>query len=156
EQASRAKDEFLSVLSHELRTPLNAIIGWSSLLRDGSIQGAQLTKAHEIIERNARVQARLIEDLLDLSRIEQGKLVLSIGPLEMVRVVEAALDAVRPAADAKGVRLHPALDSHAAIAGDADRLQQMAWNLLTNAIKFTPRDGRVHVRLQRSESHVEL
>jgi CheY-like chemotaxis protein len=156
EQASRAKDEFLSTLSHELRTPLNAIVGWSSLLLRGTMTPAQLPGALEAIERNARIQARLIEDLLELSRIEQGKLVLNVGPLEMVRVMEAAIDAVRPAADAKGVRLQPVLDSHATIIGDADRLQQVVWNLLTNAIKFTPRGGRVQVRLRRQASHVEI
>ncbi len=156
ENASRAKDEFLSTLSHELRTPLNAIVGWSSLLSSGAIPAGQVTKAVETIERNARVQARLIDDMLDLSRIERGKLVLSVGPLEMVRIVEAAIDAVRPAAEAKGVRLQAVLDSHATIVGDADRLQQIVWNLLSNAIKFTPRGGRVHVRLRREQSHVEI
>jgi PAS domain S-box-containing protein len=156
EQASRAKDEFLSTLSHELRTPLNAIVGWSSLLVRGTVGAAQLPGALEAIERNARIQARLIEELLELSRIEQGKLVLNVGPLEMVRVVEAAIDAVRPAADAKGVRLQPVLDSHATIIGDADRLQQVVWNLLTNAIKFTPRDGHVQVRLRREAAQVEI
>ena len=156
ENASRAKDEFLSTLSHELRTPLNAIVGWSSLLSSGAIPADQVGRAVQTIERNARAQARLIDDMLDLSRIEQGKLVLSVGPLEMVRVVEAAIDAVRPAAEAKGVRLQPILDSHATIVGDADRLQQVVWNLLSNAIKFTPRGGRVQVRLRRDQSHVEV
>jgi signal transduction histidine kinase len=156
EQANRAKDEFLSALSHELRTPLSAIVGWSNLLRSGVVPENQRERALETIERNARVQARLIEDLLDLSRIEQGKLVLSVGPLEMIRVVEAAIEAVRPAADAKGIRLQPVLDSHATIVGDADRLQQVAWNLLSNAIKFTPRGGRVQVRVRREQSYVEV
>jgi signal transduction histidine kinase len=156
ENASRAKDEFLSTLSHELRTPLNAIVGWSSLLSSGTIPPNQVGRAVETIERNARVQARLIDDMLDLSRIEQGKLVLSVGPLELSRIVEAALDAVRPAADAKGVRLQPVLDSNATVVGDTDRLQQVVWNLLSNAIKFTPRGGHVHVRLHRDHSHVEV
>jgi signal transduction histidine kinase len=156
ERANRAKDEFLSTLSHELRTPLNAMVGWSTLLRTGSVPPEQRERALEAIERNARVQARLIEDMLDLSRIEQGKLVLSVGPLELVRVVEAALDAVRPAAEAKDIRLQPVLDSHATIVGDADRLQQVVWNLLSNAIKFTPKGGRVQVRLQREPSFVEI
>jgi signal transduction histidine kinase len=156
ESASRAKDEFLSTLSHELRTPLNAIVGWSGLLRSGAIPANQREKALETVERNARVQARLIEEMLDLSRIEQGKLVLSVGPVEMVRVVEAAIEAVRPAADAKGVRLQPVLDSHAAIVGDADRLQQIVWNLLSNAIKFTAKGGRVQIRLHRAQSFVEV
>ncbi|MET0385847.1 MAG: ATP-binding protein [Polyangiales bacterium] len=156
EQASRAKDEFLSTLSHELRTPLNAIVGWSTLLRQGGLPPDRAARALETVERNAQVQARLIEDMLDLSRIEQGKLVLSVGPLELVRVVEAAIEAVRPAADAKGVRLLAVLDSHATIIGDADRLQQIAWNLLSNAIKFTPKGGRVQVLLRRAHSYVEL
>lgn len=156
ERANRAKDEFLSTLSHELRTPLNAIVGWSRLLRTGAVPAEQTQRALETIERNARVQARLVEDMLDLSRIEQGKLVLSVGPLEMVRVVEAAIDALRPAADAKQIRLQPVLDSHATIVGDADRLQQVVWNLLSNAIKFTPRGGRVQVQLSSEDSHVEV
>jgi signal transduction histidine kinase/DNA-binding response OmpR family regulator len=155
-RANLAKDEFLATMSHELRTPLNAIVGWSSLLRSGTVAGAQVQKALETIERNARMQARLIEDMLDLARIEQGKLVLSVGPTEMVRVVEAALDAVRPAAELKGVRVQRVLDSHATIVGDADRLQQVVWNLVSNAIKFTPRGGRVQLRLRRDHSYVEL
>ena len=156
ERASRAKDDFLSTLSHELRTPLNAIVGWSQLLRAGTVPEAQREKALETVERNAHMQARLIEDMLDLARIEQGKLVLSVGPVEMVRVVEAALDAVRPAAAAKGIRLQPVLDSHATIVGDADRLQQIVWNLLSNAIKFTAKEGRIQIRLRRERSYVEL
>jgi signal transduction histidine kinase len=156
ERASRAKDEFLSTLSHELRTPLSAIVGWSTLLRKGAVPPERLDKALETIERNAKVQARLIEDMLDLARIEQGKLMLSVGPLEMVRVVNAAIDALRPAAEGKGVRMQPVLDSHATIVGDADRLQQVVWNLLSNAVKFTPKGGRVHVRLSRHHSYVEL
>ena len=156
EEASRAKDEFLSTLSHELRTPLNAVVGWSHLLRTGAVPEEQRERAFETIERNARAQAKLIEDMLDLSRIAQGKLVLAVGPVEVVRVVEAALDAVRLAADAKKVRLQPVLDSHATIVGDADRLQQVVWNLLSNAIKFTPKNGRVQVRVSRKESYVEV
>jgi len=156
ERANRAKDEFLATMSHELRTPLNAIVGWSNLLRTGAVESSQVPKALETIERNARIQSRLIEDMLDLARIEQGKLVLSVGPTEIIRVVEAAIDAVRPAADAKGVRLQPVLDSHATVIGDADRLQQVAWNLLSNAIKFTPRGGRVQIRVRREPSYVEL
>jgi signal transduction histidine kinase len=156
ERANRAKDEFLSTLSHELRTPLNAIVGWSRLLRTGSVPADQSQRALDTIERNARVQARLVEDMLDLSRIEQGKLVLSVGPLEMVRVVEAAIEALRPAAEAKQIRLQPVLDSYATIVGDADRLQQVVWNLLSNAIKFTPRGGRVQLQLRSEHSHVEV
>ena len=155
-QANRAKDEFLATMSHELRTPLNAIVGWAHLLQTGTVAAAQVPKALETIERNARIQARLIEDMLDLARIEQGKLVLSVGPTELVRVVEAALEAVQPAAELKGIRLQPVLDSHATIVGDADRIQQVAWNLLSNAIKFTPRNGRIQVLLRREDSYVEL
>ncbi|HET9958451.1 MAG TPA: ATP-binding protein [Polyangiaceae bacterium] len=156
ESASRAKDEFLSTLSHELRTPLSAIIGWSSMLVSGNVRPEQRQKALETIERNARAQARLIEDMLDLSRIEQGKLVLSVGPVEVIRVAEAAIEAVRPAAEAKGIRLQPVLDSHATIIGDADRLQQVVWNLLSNAIKFTQKGGRVQLRVRKDRSHVEI
>jgi signal transduction histidine kinase len=155
-RASRAKDEFLATVSHELRTPLNAIVGWSQLLRGGTVNAEQVPKALETIERNARMQARLIDDILDLTRIEQGKLVLSVAPVEMARVVEAALEAVRPAANAKSIRLQPVLDWQATIAGDADRLQQVVWNLLSNAIKFTPKGGRVQVCLRRADSHIEL
>ncbi|HEY1533420.1 MAG TPA: ATP-binding protein, partial [Polyangiaceae bacterium] len=156
EAANRAKDDFFSTLSHELRTPLNAIVGWSQLLSRNAIAPEQVPKALETIQRNARMQARLIEDMLDLARIEQGKLVLSVGPVETTRVVESAIEAVQPAAVAKGVRIQPVLDSHATIVGDADRLQQVVWNLLSNAIKFTPRGGRVQVRLRREHSYVEI
>jgi PAS domain S-box-containing protein len=156
EDASRAKDEFLSTLSHELRTPLNAIVGWSTLLRDGSVPAERTPQAIETIERNARLQARLIEDLLDLSRIEQGKVVLNAGPVEMVRVVDAAIEAVRPACDAKGVLIQPLLDSPAPIVGDSDRLQQVVWNLLSNAMKFTPKGGLIQVALLQEDAHVEL
>ncbi len=155
-RANRAKDEFLATMSHELRTPLNAIVGWSNLLQTGAVSPEKMPGALEAIERNARMQSRLIEDMLDLARIEQGKLVLSVGPTEMIRVVEAALDSVRIAAEAKGIRLQPVLDSHATIVGDADRLQQVVWNLLSNAIKFTPKGGRVQVRVRREHSYVEL
>ncbi|MGC4093757.1 MAG: ATP-binding protein [Polyangiaceae bacterium] len=156
ESANRAKDEFLSTLSHELRTPLNAIVGWASIMSAGDLPDAQQQKAIETIERNARAQARLIEDMLDLSRIEQGKVVLSVGPVEVIRVAEAAVEAVRPAADAKGIRLQPVLDSHATIIGDADRLQQVVWNLLSNAIKFSARGNRVQLRVRKEGSNVEI
>ncbi len=156
EEASRAKDEFLSVLSHELRTPLNAVVGWASLLRSNGVAEAQRAKALETIERNARAQAKLIDGLLDLSRIAQGKLVLTVGQVDMNRVVEAAHDSVRLAAEAKGVQIEPELDAKATLVGDADRLQQVVWNLLSNAIKFTPRGGVVKVRLERSDTSVDL
>ena len=156
ESANRMKDQFLSTVSHELRTPLNAMLGWATLLRGGKLDPERRAHALETIERNARVQVRLIEDLLDLGRILQGKFQLAVGPVEVVRVVEAAIDSVRPAADAKGVRLQRTLDSHATIVGDAERLQQIAWNLLSNAIKFTQRGGRVLVTVRRAPSYVEL
>jgi PAS domain S-box-containing protein len=156
ESANRMKDQFLSTVSHELRTPLNAMLGWATMLRGGKLEPDRRAHAIETIERNARAQVRLIEDLLDLGRILQGKFQLAVGPVEVVRVVEAAIESVRPAADAKGVRIQRTLDSHATIVGDAERLQQIAWNLLSNAIKFTPRGGRVLVTVRRAPSYVEL
>ena len=157
EDANRAKDLFLGSLSHELRTPLSAIIGWARLLRSGSLADDKRERALETIDRNARAQATLIEDILDLSRITSGKMRLEVAPVEVAHVVEAALDTVRPAAEAKGVRLQAVLDPDAGVLhGDATRLQQIFWNLLSNAVKFTPRGGRVYVRLNRTDSQVEL
>ena len=155
-RANQAKDEFLATVSHELRTPLNAIIGWSVLVRKDAFPTKDIPQALETIERNARIQARLIEDVLDLSRIEQGKLTLSVSPLDVEQVVDAALEAVRPAAEAKGITLQRVLDARARIVGDADRLQQVLWNLLSNAIKFTPKGGCVRVRVQQQRSNIEL
>jgi PAS domain S-box-containing protein len=157
QEANRMKDEFLATLSHELRTPMNAILGWAQLLREGKLDAATATRAAHTIDRNARVQTQLISDILDVSRIVSGRLRLDVRPVEMVRAVEAALDNLRPAAKAREIRLHTALDAGTGlISGDADRLQQVAWNLLSNAIKFTPHGGRVSVRLVRIDSHVEL
>ncbi|MGH7319393.1 MAG: ATP-binding protein, partial [Candidatus Rokuibacteriota bacterium] len=157
EQANRAKDEFLAVLSHELRTPLNSILGWAVLLKGGPTDGPSLSRGLEVIERNARAQSQLIEDLLDVSRIITGKLRLDVRPVDLVAVVNAAIDAVRPAATAKEIRLQSILDPKAGpIAGDPDRLQQVMWNLLSNAVKFTSNRGRVQVRLERINSHVEV
>ena len=157
EAASRAKDQFLATLSHELRTPLNAVVGWAHMLRSGKLDEAATARAVETIDRNARAQSQLISDILDISRIVSGKLRLNVRPVELTPVVEAALDTVRPAADAKGIRLQAVLDPGAGpVSGDADRLQQVVWNLLANAIKFTPRNGRVQIRLARINSHVEL
>jgi PAS domain S-box-containing protein len=157
ETANRLKDEFLATLSHELRTPLNAITGWATLLAQGCLNEAETAAAIETIQRNARAQAHLVEDLLDVSRIISGKLRLDIQAVELGTLLEAALDAVRPAAEARGVRLQVAIDPRAAVVnGDPARLQQIAWNLLSNAIKFTPRGGRVELALRRAESHVEL
>jgi signal transduction histidine kinase/ActR/RegA family two-component response regulator len=157
EQANRVKDEFLATLSHELRTPMNAIVGWTSLLAAGNLDPETTARAIASIDRNAKAQVRLIEDILDVSRIVSGKLRLKIQPVDLPAIVEAAVDALRHAAEAKGVRLQVMLDQEAApINGDADRLQQVCWNLLSNAIKFTPRGGRVYVELSRPNSHVEL
>jgi PAS domain S-box-containing protein len=157
EEASRAKDEFLAMVSHELRTPLNAIVGWTGMLRTGKIDEKTAARAVEIIERNARSQAKLIEDLLDISRIISGKLRLNVQPVELSSVVDSSVDVIRPAATAKDVRLQVVLDPEAGpVSGDPERLQQIIWNLLSNAVKFTPRQGRIHVRLQRLNSHVEV
>ncbi|MCU0680839.1 MAG: response regulator [Polyangiaceae bacterium] len=157
EAASHAKDEFLAVISHELRTPLNAMLGWTRLLRAGGLSPSRAEQALEVIERNASAQAQLIEDLLDISRITSGKLRLQLRPVDLREVVEAALDVVRPAADAKGIRLQATFDASAGpLVGDPDRLQQIIWNFLTNAVKFTPKGGRVWVRVRPVNSSVEI
>jgi PAS domain S-box-containing protein len=156
EEANRLKDEFLAVVSHELRSPLNAITGWASLLRTGRLDKDQSARAVETILRNSQTQNQLIGDLLDISRIVSGRLRLNIRPFQLISVIEAAIEVVRPAADAKQIRLQSLLDPDAGpVAGDPDRLQQVFWNLLSNAVKFTPRGGRVQIRLQRINSHVE-
>jgi PAS domain S-box-containing protein len=157
ERASAIKDEFLATLSHELRTPLGAILGWSHVLRYGSKEEAELNKGLEIIERNARVQTQLVEDLLDMGRIVSGKLRLDIQPVLPVSFIEAAIETVRPASEAKGIRLEKMLDPAAGpIPGDPGRLQQVLWNLLSNAIKFTPKGGKVQVLLERVDSNIEI
>jgi len=140
EEANRTKDEFLATLSHELRTPLNAILGWVQVLRSGKLDATAAARALETIERNARAQAQLIADLLDVSRIITGKLRLDFKPVDLRRIIDAALDSVRPAADAKGILLEISIAPLASpVLGDADRLQQVIWNLLSNSIKFTAR-----------------
>lgn len=157
ETATRARDEFLATVSHELRTPLTSILGWVQLMRASSVDPAALSEALETIERSARSQSRLIEDILDFSRIYAGKMRLDVRAVEPVDVVSAAIEIVRPPAEAKGVKLNTVLDPNAGpVSGDADRLQQVVWNLLSNAVKFTPRGGRVQVRLERVSSHCEL
>ncbi len=157
EEANKIKDEFLATVSHELRTPLNAILGWSTILRSGKLTGESAARAIETVERNARSQSQLIDDLLDISRIITGKLRLEIRTIELSKIIEAAIDAVRPAAEAKNIRLQILLDTEAGtVSGDAGRLQQVFWNLLTNAVKFTPKSGRVQARLERINSHVEI
>lgn len=156
ERANAMKDEFLATLSHELRTPLNSILGWSQVLKMG-VSAADLQRGLDTIERNARVQAQLIEDLLDMSRITSGKVRLEIQPVEPVSVIEAAIETVRPAAESKRIRIEKMLDSAAGpVYGDPSRLQQIIWNLLSNAIKFTPKEGKVQVILERVNSHIEL
>jgi PAS domain S-box-containing protein len=157
ERVSRMKDEFLATLSHELRTPLNAILGWSQILNRAPSQSGEIREGLEAIERNARSQTQMIEDLLDMSRIISGKVRLEVQRVVLADVVTAAVQSVRPSADVKGVRLVTVLDPHAGpVAGDANRLQQVVWNLLTNAIKFTPRGGKVQVLLERVNSHLEV
>jgi PAS domain S-box-containing protein len=157
ERSGRMKDEFLATLSHELRTPLSAILGWSQVL--GQVNGAnsEIRDGLKVIERNARAQAQIVEDLLDMSGIISGKVRLEIRKVDLAAVVEAAINAVRPAAVAKGVELKTDIERQApAVSGDAHRLQQVFWNLLTNAVKFTPKGGRVSVSLEQTGSHFEV
>lgn len=157
EAANRLKDEFLATLSHELRTPLNAILGWARILSMGKVDAEDLQEGLSAIERNARVQVQIIEDLLDVSRIISGTLRLDVQRVNMMDVIEAAIAAVTPAAEAKGVRLKKVLDPLAGpVSGDPARLQQVVWNLLSNAVKFTPKGGHVQVLLERVNSHVEV
>jgi CheY-like chemotaxis protein len=157
EEAARAKDEFLASVSHELRTPLTAILGWSRMLQTGTLDEKMAARALDAIERNAESQNQLIGDLLDFSRIISGRMRLDVGRVELAEVVEAAMDVVSPAADAKEIRLQTTLDPKAGpVSGDRERLQQVMWNLLSNAVKFTPKGGRVQVRLARVNSSVEI
>ncbi|MEZ0266515.1 MAG: GAF domain-containing protein [Phycisphaerae bacterium] len=157
ERASRMKDEFLATLSHELRTPLNAILGWAQVLRSDGTTADDQAQGLEVIERNARAQTRIIEDLLDMSRIISGKVRLDVQRVDLAPVVRAAIETVQPTADARGVRVQAILDPAARpVSGDPGRLQQVFWNLLSNAIKFTPRGGRVQVLLGRVNSHLEV
>ena len=157
ERTGRMKDEFLATLSHELRTPLNAIYGWVQVLRSGSSNAEDMARGLTTIERNARAQKQIIDDLLDMSAIIAGKLRMDVQRVNLAPVVEAAVETVRPAADAKGIRLQMVLDPLARpVSGDANRLQQIFWNLLTNAVKFTPKGGRVQILLERVNSHLEV
>ena len=157
EAANRIKDEFLATLSHELRTPLTSLLGWASLLRGEGVDEALREQGLQAIERNARVQTQLIDDLLDVSRIISGKLSLDVRPVEISSVVEAAIAVMRPASDAKGIRLAYRRDPIVgSISGDPARLQQIAWNLLSNAVKFTPEHGHIEVHLEQKDSHVQL
>jgi PAS domain S-box-containing protein len=156
-EANRMKDEFLAVLSHELRTPLNAIVGYARLLRGGILSEDKIDRGLETLERNATALTQIVEDVLDVSRIVSGKIRLDVQPIDLPFIIDNAVATVQPAADAKGVRLQTTIDPRVGpVSGDRDRLQQVVWNLLTNAVKFTPRGGRVQIVLQRVNSHVEI
>jgi PAS domain S-box-containing protein len=155
--ANRMKDEFLAVLSHELRTPLNAIVGYARLLRGGILSGEKADRGLETLERNATWLTQIVEDVLDVSRIVAGKTRLDVQPVELPLIVDNAVATVQPAADAKGVRMHTIVDPRVGpVSGDPDRLQQVVWNLLSNALKFTPKGGRIQVRLERVNSHIDI
>jgi PAS domain S-box-containing protein len=156
ENANRMKDEFLSTISHELRTPLNAIVGWTEVLTDGDPMRGDVMHGIEVIRRNAMMQAQLIEDLLDLGRISSGKMMLEVEPIDISSVVSQAIGSVAHAAQAKQIALIPVIGSVRGLLGDARRLQQVIWNLLTNAIKFTPNQGKIVIRARRVDSHVEI
>jgi signal transduction histidine kinase len=157
EAANRAKDEFLAILSHELRSPLNAVCGWARMLQSGQLDKEAAARAVEVIVRNADAQVRLIDDLLDVSRVVMGKMRLDVRPVDLIEVVQGALDTIRPGAAAKGIQVDSVLDPRAGpITGDPDRLRQVMWNLLMNAVKFTPKGGRIQVLLQRVNSQVEM
>jgi PAS domain S-box-containing protein len=157
ERAGALKDDFLATLSHELRTPLNAILGWTHVLLGNEADPARAREGLQVIARNARAQAQIVEDLLDMNRIMAGRLRLEVRRADLATIINEALDSVRPAAEAKGVRLQAVLDPHAGpVSGDPGRLQQVFWNLLSNGIKFTPKGGSVQVTLGRVGSHVEV
>jgi signal transduction histidine kinase/CheY-like chemotaxis protein len=156
EAASRLKDEFLATLSHELRTPLNAILGWTTMLRHGQVEPGRVATALEVVERNARAQAQLIEDVLDMARIITGKLRVELRPVAAGPIVETAIEAARPSALAKSITLRTSIGEVPTIRGDAGRLQQVLWNLLSNAVKFTPPGGEVAVCLFRRSSEVVI
>jgi PAS domain S-box-containing protein len=157
EQANRSKDEFVAMVSHELRTPLNAILGWTQILKTGPQDAETLSKAIDVIERNARAQEKVVSDLLDMSRVISGKLRLDVSDVDLIALIKSAVEATRPAADAKGISVDCTLDpSLATTVGDPTRLEQCVWNLLSNAIKFTPQGGRVTVAMRLAGSHVEI
>jgi PAS domain S-box-containing protein len=156
ERASRVKDEFLAILSHELRSPLNPILGWTKLLQTGKFDTAKTAQALATIERNAKLQTQLIDDLLDIAKILRGKLSMNIAPVDPVFVIEEAIETVRAAAIAKNILLHPVLPHIGQVAGDEARLQQIVWNLLSNAVKFTPDNGRVEIRLEQIGNQAQI
>jgi PAS domain S-box-containing protein len=157
EIASRSKDEFVATMSHELRTPLNAILGWAQMLRTGRLDPKQTADGLDTIERNAKMQRQLIEDLLDMSRVMTGKLSLDLRAVDLAQVIEASVDSIRPSVIAKSIDLKVQLNPGGGlVSGDPDRLQQIMWNLLSNSVKFTPRHGHIEVRLNRLESNFEI
>ena len=157
EQANRLKDEFLATVSHELRTPLNAVMGWARMLRSGRLDAESRDHALEVVERNAWAQKQIIEDILDVSRVITGKLQLNLSPVDLVSVVDAALDAVRPAIEAKEITIKKEIDgSIRVVAGDSDRLQQVVWNLLSNAAKFTPPAGQIELAVRQTKRNIEI
>jgi CheY-like chemotaxis protein len=157
EESNRLKDEFLATVSHELRTPLTAILGWSRMLEGGTLDSVVAARAIETIKRNAKAQAQIIDDILDVSRIITGKLNLDLQPIELAPVLESAINVVRPTAETKGIQIEVDFEPEpSAVPGDSNRLQQVFWNLLSNAVKFTPAGGKVSVRLRRVNSQVEI
>ncbi|HEY0547247.1 MAG TPA: ATP-binding protein [Pyrinomonadaceae bacterium] len=157
EDASRMKDEFLATVSHELRTPLTSMLGWMYMLRSSSLDEEARTRALDTIERNARLQAQIVDDILDVSRIITGKLHMEVQPVDLGSLIETSINAVRPAAAAKEIRIETELEATPQlVAGDANRLQQVFWNVFSNAVKFTPRGGQVKIKLSRVEAHVEI
>lgn len=157
EESNRLKDEFLATVSHELRTPLTAILGWSRMLQSGSLDEKMAVNAIETIRRNAKAQSQIIDDILDVSRIITGKLPMDLNPLDLAPVIAAAIEVVRPTAEAKGIRVETELPAQPmVVAGDPNRLQQVVWNLLSNAIKFTPSGGRVALIVNERGPHVEI
>ncbi|MGI2904471.1 ATP-binding protein [Tolypothrix sp. VBCCA 56010] len=157
EATNRTKDQFLAIISHELRSPLNAILGWTKLIQGGKLDDLATARALATIERNAKLQNELIQDLLDFSRISEGKLRLELCPVDLTQIINAAIDVVRPLADAKSIAIESALEfTIGEVFGDANRLQQVLWNLLTNAIKFTPEQGQIAIWLERVESEAQI
>jgi PAS domain S-box-containing protein len=157
EASNRTKDQFLAIISHELRSPLNAILGWTKLIQGGKLDDLATARALATIERNAKLQNELIQDLLDFSRISEGKLRLELCPVDLTQIINAAIDVVRPLADAKSIAIESALEfTIGEVFGDANRLQQVLWNLLTNAIKFTPEEGQIAIWLERDESYAQI
>jgi signal transduction histidine kinase len=156
ETATRLKDEFLATLSHELRTPLSAILGWSAMLRTNKFDQPAVDRALETIERNARAQAHIIEDLLDVSRIVTGQLSLERRPVDAAALIESSIESIRPTAEAKSIRINALLNDVEFLVCDAARFQQVMWNLLSNAVKFTPAGGQVTISLRRVASHVQI